>query len=70
MYRQPSNVFANKSIGEMISLGRNLSLKCHANNSGQIAHEPYDLNMDFRSFDNGVKQLCTQVFIELRDMLI
>ena len=39
-------------------------------NHVQIAHEPYDLNIDFLSFDNGVKQLCAWVFIEIYDMLI
>ena len=33
-------------------------------NHNQIARGSYDLNIDFRSFDNGLKQLCVTNFIE------
>ena len=60
------NVFANKSISEMISQGRNAFLcnvmqtnqgpdrLCQVQSHVQTAHESHDLNMDFCGF----KQLC------------
>ena len=61
--------FVNKNIGEMISLVRNAfhitsCKKCRAHSKYfqvqthvQTACESLDLNMHFRSFDNGCKQL-------------
>ena len=59
------NVFANTSIGEMISLVHNAFCRQRdVSNSWlissihvQTACESPDLNMDFRSFDNWLKQL-------------
>ena len=41
------NIFTNKSISEMIKVQTHV----------QTAWESPDLNMDYRSFDNGCKQL-------------
>ena len=65
----------------MISLGRRFlntsymckKLRAHFKNCQvkthvQTARESHDLNMDYRSFDNGFKQLCVKVFMqEYRD---
>ena len=69
-------VFANKNVDVMIILGSNTF---HVLSDGQIgayfkycqikihvhtARESHDLNMDFRSFDNGFKQHCVTNFMQ------
>ena len=69
-------VFANKNVDVMTSPGSNafrvlsdkqigahfkhFQIKTHV----QTARESHDLNMDFRSFDNGFKQLCVTNFMQ------
>ena len=50
-------VFSDKQIGAHFKY---FQIKPHV----QTARESHDLNMDFRSFDNGFKQLCVTNFMQ------
>ena len=70
------NVFATKNVDVMISPGciafrvfsdKQIGAHCKGNKNKthvQTARESHDLNMDFRLFDNGFKQLCVTNFMQ------
>ena len=70
------NIFANKNVEVMINPGCNAFCVtsdkqieahfkyCQIKTHVQTACESHDLYMDFRSFDNGFKQLCVANFMQ------
>ena len=69
------SVFVNTNVNAMINQGCKLSLMmsikqiraffkyCQFKTHVQTARESHDLNMDFRSFDNGFKHFCGKFYV-------